>query len=81
MTKDKLHKQLIFEIPRAKFGQEYYVIATNFRVRKNVELNDEYDNIQHRTKNYFLDKSQAIKFAMRLQDELICLWKEEMEKK
>lgn len=76
----KLHKELTKDkIPRAEKGQEYYVITSNFRVIKNTELNDDYDNIQHRAYNYFLSESQAIKFASKAQDYIIELWKEELK--
>lgn len=76
----KLYKELKDQIPRAEKGQEYYVINANFRVSKNIELNDSFDYTQYRTYNYFTSKSQAIRFASKLQDELINLWKEELKK-
>ena len=76
----KLYKDLKDQIPRAEKGQEYYVINADFRIITFIELNDEYDNIKHRTKNYFLDKSQARRFASKMQDYLIELWKEELKK-
>ena len=79
---NKLHKKLTKDqIPRAEKEQEYYVISNDFRVGKNTELNDSYDNRHHKAYNYFLNENKAKRFAAKLQDYLIKLWKEEMEKK
>lgn len=76
----KLYRKLTQNIiPRAEKGQEYYVISNDFRIGKNTELNDEYDKRHHKAYNYFLSESQARRFATRLQDELIDLWKEELK--
>ena len=76
----KLHKELTKDkIPRAEIEQEYYFISTNFRVKKTTELNDEYDDIQHKAYNYFTSESQARKFASKAQDYIIELWKEELK--
>ena len=78
----KLHKELTKEqIPRVEKGQKYYIITSKFNVIENTELNDNYDNTQHRAYNYFLSESKAKEFASKLQDYIIQLWKEEMEKK
>lgn len=74
-----LHRQLTFKIPRAEKGQEYYVISNEFIVRKNTELNDEYDKRYHKAYNYFLSESQARRFAIKMQEYLTELWKEEIE--
>lgn len=76
----KLHKELTKDqIPRAEKGQEYYVISNEFIVRKNTELNDEYDKRYHKAYNYFLSESQARRFAIKMQEYLTELWKEEIE--
>lgn len=74
---NKLHKKLTKDqIPRAEKGRDYYVISTDFIVRKNTELNDDYDNICYRTYNYFLDENLAKEFASKQKKHLIDLWKE-----
>lgn len=76
----KLHKELTKDkIPRVEKGQKYYFISPNFRVEKTTELNDEYDDIQHKAYNYFTSESQARKFASKTQDYIIELWKEELK--
>ena len=78
----KLHKILTKgKLIRAEQGQKYYVIASDFRVVINIETNTTYDNDLYKLHNYFLSKSQAEQFAGKLQEHLIELWKEEMEKK
>ena len=75
-----LHKELTTgEIPRVEKEQAYYSISSVFTAIKNIELNSEYDNNRHKTYNYFLNESQAKRFANKLQDYLIKLWKEERE--
>ena len=74
----KLHKKLTNDkISRAEQGQKYYVIAPDFTIRRFTELNDNLDNRQYRAYNYFVSESQAREFASKLQDDLICLWKDE----
>ena len=76
----KLHKELIKnKIPRAEKEQKYYIITSKFNVIENTELNDNYDNTQHRAYNYFLSESQARRFAIKMQEYLTELWKEEIE--
>ena len=77
----KLHKELKDRIPRAEKGQEYYVINSDFRVIKFIELNEDFNYKLYYTYNYFLSESKAKEFASKLQEHLIELWKEEMEKK
>ena len=78
----KLHKELTKDqIPRAEKGQEYYVINADFRVVKTIELNDDFDYKLYCLYNYFTSESLAKEFASKLQEHLIELWKEEMEKK
>ena len=78
----KLHKELTKDkIPRANKEQKYYTINSNFKVLKHVELNDNYDNGFHKAYNYFTSESQAKRFASKIQNYIIELWKEEMEKK
>lgn len=78
----RLHKELTNnEIPRAEKEQMYYSISSSFGVQKWVEINSYYDNMCHKTYNYFLSKAQAERFASKMQDYLIQLWKEEREKK
>lgn len=75
-----LHKELTTgEIPRVEKEQAYYSISSVFTAIKNIELNSEYDNNRHKTYNYFLNESQAKRFANKLQDYLIKLWKDEKE--
>lgn len=77
----KLYKKLTQNIiPRAEKGQEYYVISNDFRVGKNTELNDSYDNRHHKAYNYFLNENKAKRFASKIQDYLIELWKDELKK-
>lgn len=77
---NKLHKELTKDkIPRARKKEKYYIITSKFNVIENTELNDNYDNTQHRAYNYFTSESKARVFATRLQDKLIDLWKEELK--
>ena len=76
----KLYRKLTQNIiPRAKKGQEYYVINDNFRVSKTTEFNDRLDNKQYRTYNYFVSESKAEEFASKIQNYIIELWKEELK--
>ena len=76
---NKLHKKLTkYQIPRAEKEQKYYVISNDFRVGKNTELNDSYDNRHYKAYNYFLNENKAKRFASKMQDYLIELWKEEL---
>ena len=76
-----LHKELTTdEIPRAEKEQEFYAISSVFTAIKDIELNREYDNNRHKTYNYFLSENQAKRFAAKLQNYLIELWKEELLK-
>lgn len=76
----KLHKELIKnKIPRAEKGQKYYIITSKFNVIENTELNDNYDNTQHRAYNYFVSESKAKEFASKIQNYIIELWKEELK--
>jgi len=77
----KLHKELTKdEIPRAEKGQYYYVIKNDFTVARLGENNDNVDNNYYKNFNYFVSERQAKRFASKLQDALIDLWKEEREK-
>ena len=81
-TIKKLHKELTKDkIPRAKKGQEYYVINADFRVIKFIALNKHFDDNLYYAYNYFVSESKAKEFASKMQDYLIKLWKEETEKK
>lgn len=71
----KLHKELKDQIPRAEKGQEYYAINADFKVIKNIELNDVFDYKLYRAYNYFVSESKAKEFASKLQEHLIELWK------
>lgn len=76
----RLHKELTNnEISRAEKEQMYYSISSSFGVQKWVEINSYYDNMCHKTYNYFLSKAQAERFASKMQDYLIQLWKDERE--
>lgn len=78
----KLYRILTKNItPRAELKQNYYIIDSDFAVRKLKELNYNFDYRHHSVQNYFLSEIQAKKFASKMQDYLIKLWKEEMEKK
>ena len=68
------------KIPRAEKEQEYYTIFNTSSVQKWVEINSYYDNMCHKAYNYFTSESQAKRFATKLQDYLIDLWKEELLK-
>ena len=67
-------------IPRAKIKEVFYVIAPDFTIKSFIELNDNLDNRQYSIYNYFTSESQAERFATKLQDYLIELWKEELLK-
>lgn len=76
---NKLHKELTKDrIPRAEKEQIYYVIASDFTIRRFIELNDNVDNRQHRAYNYFVSESKAKEFASKMQEYLMELWKEEL---
>ena len=78
----KLHKELTKgKLTRAEKGQKYYVIASDFRVAINIETNTTYANDLYKLHNYFLNESQAKRFASKMHEYLMELWKEEMEKK
>ena len=77
----KLHKELTKEqIPRAERNKLYYVIAPDFTIRRFTELNENLDNRHYRAYNYFLTESKAIEFAIKTQDYIVQLWKEELKK-
>ena len=77
----KLHKELIKnKIPRAEKDTKYYFITQNFEVEDYKERNDYIDNTLYNSFNYFTSESQARKFASKMQDYLIELWKEELKK-
>lgn len=76
----KLHKELKDQIPRAKKGQEYYVINADFRVIKFIELNKDFDYKLYYAYNYFVSESKAKEFATKTQDYIVQLWKEELKK-
>ena len=67
-------------ISRAEFKQNYYIIDSDFSIRKLTELNYNFDYRHHSVQNYFLIESQAREFASKLKDTLIDLWKEELKK-
>ena len=73
----KLHKELKDQIPRAEKGKEYYSINADFKVLKNIELNNVFDYKLYRAYNYFVSESKAKEFASKMQDYIIQLWKEE----
>lgn len=76
-----LHNELTQnKIPRVKTGQNYYSISNTFEVLENIDLNCECDNENYSTSNYFIDKNLAAKCAIKMQDYLIQLWKEERKK-
>ena len=68
-------------IPRAELKQNYYIIDSDFAVRKLKELNYNFDYRHHSVQNYFLSESQAKRYAGKMQEYLMELWKEEIEKK
>lgn len=77
----KLYRKLTQNIiPRAELKQNYYMIESDFSVRKLKELNYNFDYRHHSVQNYFLSESQAREFASKLKDALIDLWEEEMKK-
>ena len=73
----KLHKELKDQIPRAKFGQEYFCINSSGTIIQKIEKNTLFDYYLYRSKNYFLEIKKAKEFASKLQDYLVELWKEE----
>lgn len=78
----KLYRILTKNItPRAELKQNYYIIDSDFEVRKLKELNYNFDYRHHSVQNYFLSESQAKRYAGKMQEYLMELWKEEMEKK
>ena len=75
----KLYRKLTHNItPRAELKQNYYIINSDFSVRKLTELNCNFDYRHHSVQNYFLIESQAREFATKIQDYIIQLWKEEL---
>lgn len=78
----RLHKELTKgKIPRSERKKPYYAIAPDFTLRRFTELYDNLDNRHYRACNYFTSESQAREFASKMQEYLMELWKEEMEKK
>ena len=77
----KLYKELKDQIPRAEKGQKYYIINRDFTVYNIEDCYHGIDNVQYNSYNYFLSEIQAKKFASKMQEYLMELWKEEMEKK
>ena len=75
----KLYKELKDQIPRAEKGQEYYVINADFRVIKFIELNKDFDYKLYCAYNYFVSENQAKRFASKIQNYIIELWKEELK--
>ena len=73
-------QEKIIEIPRAKITQEYYIIANDFTVIKTIDFRGKYDNAAYKAYNYFTSEIQAKRFASKMQDYLIELWKEELLK-
>lgn len=67
-------------ISRAEFKQNYYIIDSDFSIRKLTELNYNFDYRHHSVQNYFLIESQAREFASKLKGALIDLWEEELKK-
>lgn len=78
---NKLHKELTKDkIPRAEKEQKYYVINSDFGVIRLKENSDNVDNNYYKNFNYFTSEIQARRFASKMQDYLIELWKEELKK-
>lgn len=75
----ELYTQLTFSIPRVEKGQYYYVIENDFTVDVVEENNDNVDNNYYKNFNYFVSERQAKRFAIKTQDYLIELWKEELK--
>ena len=76
----KLHKELTKDkIPRAEKDAPYYVIKNNFTVESFREQNDNIDNRFYKSYNYFLTENQAKRFASKMQNYIIELWKEELK--
>lgn len=76
----KLYRILTQNItPRAELKQNYYIIDSDFSVRKLKELNYNFDYRHHSVQNYFLIESQAKRFASQMQEYLMELWKEELK--
>ena len=76
----KLHKILTKgKRIRAKKGQKYYVITSDFRVATMIETNTTYDDNLYKLHNYFLSENQAKRFASKMQEYLMELWKEELK--
>lgn len=75
----KLYKELKDQIPRAKFGQEYFCINSSGTIIQKIEKNTLFDYYLYRSKNYFLEIKKAKEFASKLQDYLVELWKEELK--
>ena len=76
-----MEKESTFKIPRTEQGYIYYLIEDNFEVNSFTERNDNRDNEYYEKYNYFTSENQAKRFASKMQDYLVELWKEEMEKK
>lgn len=75
----KLYRKLTQNIIlRAELKQNYYIIDSDFSVRKLKELNYNFDYRHHSVQNYFLSESQAKRFASKQKKNLIDLWKEEL---
>ena len=76
----KLHEELTKDkIPRAEKDTSYYVIKNNFTVESFREQNDNIDNRFYKSYNYFLTENQAKRFASKMQNYIIELWKEELK--
>lgn len=76
----RLYKELTKgEIPRGMKHQKFYFITCDFEVGDLKENNDNLDNNFYKNFNYFLNKNQAKRFASKMQDYLVELWKEELK--
>ena len=76
----KLNRELTkFQIPRAERKKLYYMITSDFHVIDSTESNHRTDNQQYIACNYFLDGNQAKRFASKIQNYIIELWKEELK--
>ncbi|CAM3401200.1 hypothetical protein [Pseudostreptobacillus hongkongensis] len=75
----KLHKQLTFKIDRATENQDYYFISSKFKVERITDFRGLYSTSHYKSYNYFLTENQAKRFASKMKDYLIELWKEELK--
>lgn len=73
----KLYKAVNFKIPRAEKYEYFYIIDKNFEINSFKDWYDVAENKQYDTFNYFLTRTEAEKYAKKLQEYLIELRKGE----